>query len=74
MELLTKENNMLRLNSPMSFGELSKTVNDNQDKEILQQMTEIIFEFYQNNVSEEKFDPQDFRSAKQCLKSVFNSI
>lgn len=46
VELLTKENGMLRLNSPMSFGELSKAVNGNQEKEMLQQLTEIIFEFY----------------------------
>lgn len=46
VELLNKENSMLRLNSPMSFGELSKAVSENHDKEILQDMAQIIFEFY----------------------------
>lgn len=66
---------MLRQQNPLSFGELTKIASEDNEKVILNDMSQIIFKFYQENMGDtNNFDSEDYKTAKKCLKSIFKSI
>ena len=75
IELLKKENEMLRQNNPLSFGELTKLATEHNDKAILNDISLIIHEFYKENMGgDSNMDPENYKSAKKCLVNIFKSI
>lgn len=74
MAFYKKENELLKNHTPLSFTELTKTTNNDQEKQYLKLFSKQIQRFYAKHFNgEEDFSVENYDDANRCLKTILKS-